>query len=600
MAITREQCQARLDRMGQGAMHYRSDAHYTIADLFAEQVARYGDRVFLLDGDQSMSWAQLDREANRYAALLLSLGLGPEQVGAVMVQNRFAFFSAWLGLAKAGLTTAMVNTFVGGKQLRHQLRVAQAKVLLLGEECLDNFADCPEALGEQPVFVISDGLGRELPAGCQAVEPSLAEMPATEPDPALRHSLVGASPALYGYTSGTTGLPKAALISHARWLGVGRGWQMMQGGGEDDVFYCVLPLFHGAAGMSLTSNAMACGGQLVLRRKFSASRFWEDVRRYGVTCFQYIGEVCRYLVSQPAAANDRDHSLKRMMGAGMTADVWEAFVQRFGAVDIYEGMGATESNCSLINPDGKIGACGRIPFKDRSNARLLRYDLAQDCHLRDEHGSLMEAGTGEVGELIGMILDLPGTVSGHFEGYTDPAATAAKILHDVFQDGDAWFATGDLLRSDEEGYLYFVDRIGDTFRWKSENVSTTEVALALSAYRNAELINIYGVRVPGHEGRAGMAAVEMQPGQSFDPQRFYQAATDNLPHYAVPLFVRVSEHSELTPTFKLRKVELRSQGYSPQLCADPLFVLSSQQQCYVPLDEQTLQAERLPPFEPPP
>lgn len=588
MTISREQTQAKLDKMADGAGVYKPEAPYSIADRFEELAISDGDRVFLIDGERRVSYAELNRMANRYASLGLRLGLKTGDSGAVMLQNRPEFFFAWLGLSKIGVTAALINTFAKDKALAHALSVTNSKILLVGEECLENFTNQPELLQQQSTLVIRDQGSSTLPKGCQWIEEQLETASDNNPDQSHREGIIGSSPAFYCFTSGTTGLPKAAIISHARWLGVGASWKNMLGIDSSDVFYCMLPLFHGAAGMSLTSNAIAAGASIALKRKFSASQFWQDVRRYGVTSTQYIGEVCRYLVNQPEQPNDQDHTLKRMTGAGMTPEVWRKFLKRFGDIQIIEGMGATESNCSLVNPDGKIGACARIPFRDRSNARLVKFDLDNNCHVRDANGFLVECEPGEVGELIGMILNIPGMAGGRFEGYTDPVATEKKILRNVFQEGDAWFATGDLLCRDEDDYYYFVDRIGDTFRWKSENVSTTEVTEALEDYDDAEVINIYGVKVPDHEGRAGMAAVQMRKGHSFDPKRFYDTATGKLPHYAVPLFVRVADQSDLTPTFKLRKVDLQRQGYSPDLVSEPLYALDHESRTYQPYSEAAL------------
>lgn len=592
MTVSREETQAMFDKLAAGAMKHTPEQTYTVADRFEEHARDFPDRVFLIDGDTRITYGEMNRQANRYADVALRMGLKPGDVGAVMVENRPEFFYAWVGLAKIGAIGALINTFARDQALAHAIEVTRSKLLFIGAECVPLFNTRPELAERCQTLVIADPQHPDtaLPAGTRAIEALLADASDANPDAALRKDVVGASPLHYCFTSGTTGLPKAAIISHARWLSVGDGWKNLLDITESDVFYCMLPLFHGAAGMSLTSNALAAGATMVLRRKFSASRFWDDVRRHGITSTQYIGEICRYLVNQPPQPNDREHSLRVMTGAGMTAEVWRQFLDRFGDIRICEGLGATESNCSLSNPDGKIGAVARIPYPERSNARLVRYDVENDCHVRDEQGHLVECKPGEVGELIGMILDIPGLMAGRFEGYTDPAATEKKILRNVFQDGDAWFSTGDLLMRDADDYYYFVDRIGDTFRWKSENVSTTEVVAALEDYRDAELINVYGVKVPEHEGRAGMAAIQMKPGHSFDPAAFFQVATASLPHYAVPLFLRVSEEADLTPTFKVRKVDLQKQGYDPAQVADPLYVLSREQETYVPWSEEALAA----------
>lgn len=595
-AISREESQAKLDKLAAGATVYNPDTPLSIADRYEQLAAENGERVFLVDAHsgEQVSYAQVNARANQYARALQAAGIGRGDCVAVALQNRPEFFYAYLAVAKLGAITALLNTFARGAALEHTLKVTRSKAVLIGEECLENFTS--DNLQQQPTWVVLDDGSSTLPAETKALQPLLEKLDNSNLDHKLRAEVMGSEPAFYCFTSGTTGLPKAAIISHARWLGVGESWRRVLEITESDVLYCILPLFHGAAGMSLTSNALSAGARIVLRRKFSASGFWDDVRSHGVTGVQYIGEVCRYLVNQPQQPNERNHSLRWMTGAGMTADVWKRFVERFGDVRIIEGMGATESNCSLINLDGKIGACARIPFRDRSNARLAKYDLDRGEHVRDANGRLVECQPGEVGELLGMILHIPGMNSGRFEGYTDPAATEKKILRNAFNEGDAWFCTGDLLTRDDDDYYYFVDRVGDTFRWKSENVSTTEVVDALETYRDAEMINIYGVKIPEHEGRAGMAAIQMREGKTFDPVAFYRIATGHLPHYAVPLFVRVASNSDLTPTFKLRKVDLQKQGYNPTAFEDPLFVLDHGSKTYRPYSDDALKALGVKPF----
>jgi fatty-acyl-CoA synthase len=320
------------------------------------------------------------------------------------------------------------------------------------------------------------------------------------------------------------------------------------------------------------SCALAQGAVVALRRRFSARRFWEEARRDGVTACQYVGELCRYLYNAPPTPADRDHRLRVMMGAGLGPDIWRQFQERFGIARILEGWSSTEANTSLINLDGRIGSCGRIPFKDRHNGRLIRYDVATDTHPRDGAGRAIECAPGEIGEFIGMILELPDSGAGRFEGYTSRAETERKILRDVFAPGDRWYRSGDLLVQDADGYFAFVDRIGDTFRWKSENVSTQEVAEALGAFPSVAIANVYGVTVPGAAGRAGMAALVLHPGATFDGSGFFAFTAERLPPYALPLFVRVVEEPDVTSTFKLRKVRLQEEGYDPRLVSDPLFV----------------------------
>jgi fatty-acyl-CoA synthase len=378
-----------------------------------------------------------------------------------------------------------------------------------------------------------------------------------------------------------------------RFLGLGDGFAAIAGYRPEDVIYCALPLYHTAGGVVVIGAALASGATVALRRRFSASRFWEDVREEGATAFHYIGEFCRYLVNRPEDPSDRDHRVRVAVGNGLRPDIWERFQQRFGIPEIREFYGATEGNVALLNLDGKPGAVGRIPFRFLMPARLLRYDVDRDEHVRGSDGLCVECRPGEVGELVGRIPDKPDAATGRFEGYTSEEATRKKILRDVFAKGDAWFRTGDLLRCDEAGYFYFVDRIGDTFRWKGENVSTQEVEEILSAYPGVEMVIVYGVELPGADGRAGMAAILGPDAAGFDGKAFHAFARERLARYAMPAFVRLLHEVQVTGTFKLRKVDLQRQGFDPAAGGeDLLLVRDDEAGAYVPLDAERLDAIR--------
>jgi len=509
VTVSREDTQAKLGKLSAGTLQHVPSQSYTLADRFEERAASQPDRTFIAFEDQRVSYGEFNRRANRVANVMLRAGLARGDVAALLMENRPEFIVCWAGLAKLGVTIALVNPNTRERALQHALEASGARVAIVG-------------------------------AGMSAVS----------------------------------------------------GW------GPDDAILCVLPLYHGAGGMVVVSSALSQGAKVVLRRKFSASRFWDEVREHGVTAFQYVGEICRYLVNQPANDRDRDNPLRVMMGAGLGADIWPEFKERFGIERILEGWSSTEANTSLINVDNRPGSCGRVPFKDLHNARLVRYDVADHVHPTDEDGRLVECEVGEVGELIGAIPDLPDSGAGRFECYTSAAATEKKILRDVFAPGDAWYRSGDLLRQDADGYLYFVDRIGDTFRWKSENVSTQEVAEALAAFPGLELANVYGVRVPGTEGRAGMAALVFAPGVAFDAAAFFAFSAECLPCYAVPLFVRLPDAVDMTATFKLRKFDLQREGYDPAATSDPLFVRDEKARTYVPISSESLAKAGLPAYVP--
>jgi fatty-acyl-CoA synthase len=596
MGVDRDTTMAKLSKLSAATLQHTPSQSYTVGDRIEEKAASHPDRVFLFSEDRRITYGEFNAAANRVAHAARETGLRRGDTAALLMQNRPEFLSSWAGLAKLGVTTALLNTHVRGDRLRHALAETGARSLLVGSECLANAA----SLGRDRWSVLVCREGAEpvdLPPGAVDWTDVLTRASGENPDRAVRDGLVAGDDLFHIFTSGTTGLPKAARLSHMRYLGVGDGMSAVAGYGPDDVIACVLPLYHGAGGMVVISCALSQGAAVALQRRFSASRFWDDVRRTGVTGFQYIGEICRYLLNQPASDRDRDHGLRVMMGAGLGPDIWQAFQERFGVERILEGWSSTEANTSLINLDSVVGSCGRIPFPKLHNGRLVRYDIEADRHPRSAEGWMIECEAGEVGEFIGMIPDLPDSGAGRFEGYTSAEATERKILRNVFAEGDAWYRSGDLLRRDEDDYYYFVDRIGDTYRWKSENVSTQEAAEAIGGFAGLEVANVYGVKVPGHEGRAGMAALVFGDTEAFDGRAFFDYTENRLPNYAAPVFVRLSRSADMTATFKLRKVDLQREGYDARGVADPLYLRDETLRAYVPLTDESLARVGLPPFE---
>ena len=597
--VPREQTQAILDRRSVAAGQIKPADHYTLADRFEQQAARFAERPFLIYGEQSLSYAEVDACANQMAHTFYAKGLRAGDVCAMVMENRPAFFCTWFGLVKLGVVVAFINTQVNGRPLLHALETTGAKALVIGEECLGNVL-ATEGLPTLAYWLVGDAenpWAGDLPGFIdRQFATRLDSAPRSAFPRDIRAAVEAQTATLLIFTSGTTGLPKAARYSHMRWMSSGDVMEVTLAATCDDVFYCCLPLYHGAAATSVTSTALRAGASIVVRRKFSVSEFWRDVVRHDISVFQYIGEICRYLLNRPEQPGERDHNLRCMLGAGLTPESWQRWIERFGPVQVFEGWGATEANTALINVDNYVGSCGRIPDWERTNLRLIRFDVENDCHPRDENGFYQVCEVGEVGEAMGFIVNHPEIGGGRFEGYTSADATESKIRRNVLREGDAWWSSGDLLRQDADGYCYFVDRIGDTFRWKSENVSTQEVADALGDLPGLELINIYGVQVPGHEGRAGMAAVLMQAGQVFDPAALYALSEERLPRYAAPLFVRVSAAADLTSTFKLRKVDLQRQGYCPDACRDPLYIRDEQSASYQPYSRALLERLELAPF----
>ncbi|RJX71465.1 long-chain-acyl-CoA synthetase [Vibrio sinensis] len=605
LPVPRSETQEKMDRRAKAAMLIKPSDHYTLADRFEHQVSQRADQSFLIYNDRSLSYLEVDHQANKIAHTAYKLGLRAGDVCAIALENRPEFFFAWFGLAKIGATVAFINTQIHGTPLVHALEACNPKMVLVGEECASLFAKTMDQLTDLPLYLLPDSekpATSEVNAQFDASFAHALEAASIESfDKSVRSAVTAEMPSLLIFTSGTTGLPKAAIYSHMRWMCSGDVMHVTLDAVPDDIFYCFLPLYHGAAATSITSTALAAGSSILLRRKFSVRSFWPDIKNNQVTVVQYIGEICRYLLNHDDANNQeqgyRDHQVRAMLGAGLTAESWRRWLDKFGSMDVYEGWGSTEANTNLINLDNYIGSCGRVPDKKKTNFLLVRYDVEADQYIKDDQGFCIPCQEGEVGEALGMIINHPDMGAGRFEGYTSAEASEQKIVRNVLKSDDAYWRSGDLLRYDQDDYYYFVDRIGDTYRWKSENVSTQEVATALEDFQGAETINIYGVLVPNHEGRAGMAAIVMQDGETFDPKAFFQLTEQRLPRYAAPQFVRVCGAADITTTFKLRKVDLQRQGYDPKACRDPLFIRNEEASTYESYSPDRLAAVGYPPFQ---
>jgi fatty-acyl-CoA synthase len=373
-------------------------------------------------------------------------------------------------------------------------------------------------------------------------------------------------------------------VSHYRLMQWSHWFAGMLDTRKSDRMYNCLPMYHSVGGVVAIGATLVNGGSVLLRRGFSARHFWNDIAKWDCTLFQYIGELCRFLLRAAPSAPHPDHRIRLCCGNGLRADVWGPFKERFHIPQILEFYAATEANFSLYNCEGKPGAIGRIPsfLGHRFPVALVRLDVAAGEPMRGAAGFCAHCSTDEVGEAISKISVDAMDVGGRFEGYTDKAASDAKVLRNVFEKGDAWFRSGDLMRRDSAGFFYFVDRIGDTFRWHGENVSTTEVAETLSKCPGVIEAIVYGVAVPGTEGRAGMAALICD--ERFEIGAFERHLCGCLPEYARPVFIRILKKLAFTGTFKLKKQELTGTGYDPAATADSLYVKERQSGVFLKLD----------------
>uniref|UniRef100_A0A667GIF1 long-chain-fatty-acid--CoA ligase n=1 Tax=Lynx canadensis TaxID=61383 RepID=A0A667GIF1_LYNCA len=506
-------------------------ARHTIPRIFQVVAQRQPDRLALVDAGSGVCWtfAQLDAYSNAVANLFCRLGFTPGDVVAILLEGRPEFVGLWLGLAKAGVEAALLNVNLRREPLAFCLGTSGAKALIFGGE-------------------------------------------------------LAADRLFYIYTSGTTGLPKAAIVVHSRYYRIAAFGHYAYSMQVADVLYDCLPLYHTAGNIMGVGQCLLYGLTVVLRKKFSASRFWDDCVKYNCTVVQYIGEICRYLLKQPVREAEGRHRVRLAVGNGLRPAIWEEFTERFGVRQIGEFYGATECNCSIANVDGKVGSCG---FNSRIlphvyPIRLVKVNEDTMELLRDAQGLCIPCQAGEPGLLVGQINQQDPLR--RFDGYISESATSKKIAHSVFRKGDSAYLSGDVLVMDELGYMYFRDRGGDTFRWRGENVSTTEVEGVLSRLLGQTDVAVYGVAVPGVEGKAGMAAIADPHGQ-LSPNVLYQELQKVLAPYARPIFLRLLPQVDTTGTFKIQKTRLQHEGFDPRQTSDRLFFLDLKQGHYLPLDQ---------------
>jgi fatty-acyl-CoA synthase len=554
----------------------------TINDVLPEVCARFADRPALVAEGQAWSFADLDARVNRVARWARSRGIGKGDVVALLMGNRPDYLCIWLGVARAGGATALINTNLAGAALAHSVGIVKARVAVVGAEHLGAWQQARPLLAEAPDLWVHGAADGPHPR----LDDMLDGLSADPLPEAERPRLTIEDRCVFIYTSGTTGLPKAANINHYRIMAMARGFSALMDTGPDDRMYDCLPMYHSNGGVLATLGTLVEGGSVVIRDRFSARDFWSDIVRHDCTLFFYIGELCRYLANTPEGPNDRAHRIRLVCGNGLRPDVWSTFVSRFGIRDIREFYAATEGNVVLFNLDSRPGSVGRIPkwAEKRFVVRIVRFDVEKNEPIRGPDGFCQVCDPDEVGEIIGQILNDPTKPANRFEGYADRSATETKILRGVFEAGDAWFRSGDLMRKDAEGYFYFIDRIGDTFRWKGENVATSEVSEAITVFPGVADCTVYGVSVPGCEGRAGMAALVLDPGTELDLEAFHRHLATHLPDYARPVFLRIRAALDVTGTFKQRKVDLVKEGADPSAIADPVFVAHPSEKRFVRLD----------------
>ena len=548
--------------------------------MIEELADRFGDAPALLSDRECLTYQALAERSNRYTRWALAQGLAKGDAVGLFMPNRPDYMAIWLGITRVGGVVALLNTNLTGPSLAHCINLVAPKHVIVATELIDLLLTAlPDLAGAATIW--ADG-GRH--DGVLRIDRDIEGRTGDALSPAERRPLTIEDRALYIYTSGTTGLPKAANVSHYRLMQWSHWFAGMMDTRASDRMYNCLPMYHSVGGVLASGAVLVGGGSVVIREKFSARQFWHEVIRWECTLFQYIGELCRYLLQTESDPHETEHRIRMCCGNGLRPDVWTEFKRRFRIPQILEFYAATEGNVSMFNVEGEPGAIGRIPsfLAHRFPATLVKFDPDRDEPARDEQGWCIRCAPNEVGEAIGRILTDPSSGGGRFEGYTSEEASEKKILRNVFEPGDVWFRTGDLLRKDARGYFYFVDRVGDTFRWKGENVSTMEVAETIAACPAVIEAVVYGVTIPRTEGRAGMAAVVIT--EALDLPALRTHLIKRLPDYARPLFLRIRSEMEVTATFKHVKSDFVRQGYDPAATPDAIYFNDPERQAFVRLD----------------
>jgi fatty-acyl-CoA synthase len=547
--------------------------------LIEELVEKYGDAPALLSDRETYSYRALGARSNRYARWALQQGIAKGDTVCLLMPNRPEFLAIWIGITRIGGVVALLNTNLIGTALAHCINVVAPRHIIVDVDLLPALESAEAHLkSDAKVWVYGDAA--DIPRIDHAVEPLSGE-PLADNE---RRALTIEDRALFIYTSGTTGLPKAANINHYRLMLASHAFAAVMNTRASDRMYDCLPLYHTSGGVLATGSLLLKGGSVVIRERFSAREFWDDVVRWDCTLLQYIGEFCRYLVNSPPHPKEREHKLRLACGNGLRPDVWAEFKRRFQIPEIIEFYAATEGNVTIFNWDSKEGAVGRVPWflAHRFPIKVVRFDVETQQPVRGSDGFCIECDPDEPGEVIGKIIRDASKPAARFEGYATKEETDKKILRDGFEKGDTWFRTGDLMRKDTRGYFYFVDRIGDTFRWKGENVSTTEVAEALGHFDGVQDANVYGVNVPGRDGRAGMAALVVD--DNLNLSTLWSHLAERLPDYARPVFLRIRQDMDMTATFKQKKIDLAKQGFDPGTTGDPIYFNDPAKKAFVRLD----------------
>ncbi|MFW9822987.1 MAG: long-chain-acyl-CoA synthetase [Candidatus Thorarchaeota archaeon] len=540
----------------------------------------YSENLAVKFEDIILNYKQFNKKVNQYANYFISLGLKKGDVVELLMTNRLEYLLIFTAIGKTGAIGSLINYDLRESSLNHCLNIAPGKLIIVGENCYEAFDKVKTNLthfeGQKWFFVSDQGL---ITPDDNYINLSEAIKEVSTENPSTTTDIKSSDPLAYIFTSGTTGLPKASIFLHSRMVGSAYLIGLVVGElNQDDTMYIPLPLFHTTALCLGWAAAVGAGAAVALSRRFSVSRFWDDIRKFDATAFNYVGEMCRYLINQPVSSKDSQNKVKTIIGNGLRPDIWMDFKKRFTITRVAEFYGASEIGITFsnsLNFDCTVGYCA-------SPYAIVKFDYNEEQPVRDENGFMERVGLGETGLLLWDI-----QTPGIFVGYTDKKASEDKIFRNVFEEGDIWFNTGDILRDQGCNHVQFVDRIGDTFRWKAQNVSTTEVEEALNVLEDVSMASVYGVKIPFTDGRAGMASLVINTNlKDFNLNRLLNHFKANLPYYAIPMFLRFKPNLAITSTFKFKKGDLKKESFNLDIIDDPIYILHPEKQEYVPLTQE--------------
>ena len=548
--------------------------------IIERNAQKYSDNIAVKFEDTLLTYKEFNEWVNRYAHYFISLGLKKGDVVEIFMTNRPELLIIFTAISKIGAINSLINTELREKTLAYCLNLTPGKFIIVGSELIDAFTTIKSELNlsnEQKLLFSPDRDSIPIPDEFIDLSHAIKDSPSRNPSTTI--DVKTNDPVGYFFTSGTTGLSKAATIIHRSLVVNGSVFGLvLTEATPNDTIYVALPLYHVTAIWLGWAPAFASGAALALSRKFSVSRFWDEIRKFNATIFTYVGELCRYLINRPPTPNDQNNTVRAIMGNGLRPEIWKDFKKRFSIDIVAEAYGASEGVggfVNLFNFDCTVGTC-------LTSYAIVKFDPEQEKPIRGENGFMQRVGLSETGLCI---FECKGLTE--FSGYTDEKATQSKLFHNVFEYGDLWFNTGDLLRDLGCDHAQFVDRLGDTFRWKGHNVSTTEVEEVLNVFDQVLLSSVYGIQIPSTEGRAGMAAIiPTSSVENFDVKALADKFRKNLAPYAIPIFLRFKSNLSITPTFKLKKVKLKKEGFDSEKIEDPLYIMLPGESEYTPLTKK--------------